>query len=215
VILLVDVSSSEIFASGEQGKNELIAEFAALISLAALRNDDKIGMVLFSDMVELYLPPKKGRKHVLRLIRDLLAFCPKSRGTDLAGALSFLGKVHRRKAVVFLLSDFLADDYRRDLAAVRSRHDLIAVRVADPREADLPDVGLLDLEDAETGETITVDTASTRFRETFATEGGRTRKAQEDLLRSLKVDELDVTAGKDYIRELSRFFRMREKRAAR
>jgi uncharacterized protein (DUF58 family) len=215
VVLLVDVSSSEAFGSSTQGKNELLAEFAALIALAAMRNDDKIGLALFSDRVERYLPPKKGRRHVLRLIRDLLAYSPESRGTNLASALSFVGKVQRRRAVVFLLSDFLAEDFRRDLAAARSRHDLIAVRVADPRESDLPDVGILDLEDAETGETVTVDTASSGFRERFATEGRRSRKEQQDLLRSLSVDELDITTGRDYIRELSRFFRMREKRAAR
>lgn len=215
VVLLVDVSSSEAFGSSGQGKNELIAEFAALIALAAMRNDDKIGLALFTDRVERYLPPKKGRRHVLRLIRDLLAYEPESRGTDLAAALSFLGKVQRRRAVVFLLSDLLADDFRKDLAAARSRHDLVAVRVADPRESDLPDVGLLDLEDAETGEIVTVDTASTRFRTSFAAEGTRSRKEQGDLLRSLRVDELDITTGKDYVRELSRFFRMREKRAAR
>jgi len=215
VILLVDVSSSEMFCSATQGKNELLAEFSALIALAALRNDDKIGLALFSEKVERFLPPKKGRRHVLRLIRDLLAYVPESRGTDLASALSFIGKVQRRRAVVFLLSDFIAEDFRRDLAAARSRHDVIAVRVGDPREREFPDAGLLELEDAETGALVTVDTANARFRERFAAEGATSRKEQQNLLRSLAVEGLDITTGRDYIRELSRFFRLREKRAAR
>ena len=215
VLLLVDVSSSESFGSTAQSKMEMIAEFGALITLAAMRNDDKVGMALFTDRVERYVPPKKGRRHGLRLIRDLLAHRPESRGTDIAAALTFLGRVLRRRAVVFLVSDFLAADFERDLAAVKSRHDVIAVRVFDPRESALPDVGLVTLEDAETGQTIVVDTASARFREGFATEMGRARKDQTDLMRSLKVDELSITTGTDYVMELSRFFRMREKRATR
>jgi uncharacterized protein (DUF58 family) len=215
VLLLVDVSSSEFFGSAEQQKSEIIAEFAALIALAALRNNDKVGLALFSDRVERYVPPKKGRKHVLRVIRDLLAYEPESRGTDLSEALSFVGKVHRRRAVVFLLSDFIADDFERDLAAAKSRHDLIAVRVSDPREAAFPNVGLVTLSDAETGERMIVDTASAGFRERHAEEMTGLWKQQDDMFRSLKVDELAITTGKDYVAELSRFFRMREKRMAR
>jgi uncharacterized protein (DUF58 family) len=215
VLLLVDVSSSEFFGSAEQRKSEIIAEFAALIALAALRNNDKVGLALFSDRVERYVPPKKGRKHVLRVIRDLLAYEPESRGTDLSAALSFVGKVHRRRAVVFLLSDFIADDFERDLAAAKSRHDLIAVRVSDPREAAFPNVGLVTLSDAETGERMIVDTASAGFRERHAEEMTGLWKRQDDMFRSLKVDELAITTGKDYVAELSRFFRMREKRMAR
>ncbi len=215
VLLLVDVSSSEFFGSTSQKKNELVAEFGALIALAALRNDDKVGMALFSDRVERYVPPKKGRRHVLRLIRDLLAYEPESRGTSLAEALSFLGKVLRRRAVVFLISDFLAEDFERDLAAAKSRHDLVAVRVSDPREEVLPRVGLVTLEDAETGRTVVVDTGSTRFHERFAEAGDRARRRREDLLRSVGVDQLSIVTGRDYVPELSRFFRMRGKRAVR
>jgi uncharacterized protein (DUF58 family) len=180
-----------------------------------MRNDDKVGMALFSDHVERYVPPKKGRRHGLRLIRDLLAYEPESRGTDLAAALTFLGRVLRRRAVVFFISDFIAEGFERDLSAARSRHDMIAVRVGDPREAALPDVGLVTLEDAETGELVTVDTASARFRERFEQEGDRARKTREDRLRSLKVDQLSITTGADYTAELSRFFRTRERRGAR
>jgi uncharacterized protein (DUF58 family) len=215
VLLLVDVSRSEFFGSGGQRKSDLVAEFSALVALAALRNGDKVGLALFSDRVERYLPPKKGRRHALRLIRDLLAFKPASRGTSLAEALSFTGKVLKRRAVVFLVSDLLDAGFERDLAAARSRHDLIAVRVADPRETALPDVGLVTLEDAETGETVLVDTGSARFRESFATGGESARKRQDQLLRSLRVDGLEITTGGDYVPELTRFFRMREKRALR
>lgn len=215
VLLLVDVSSSESFGSTTQKKNELIAEFGALITLAAMRNDDKVGMALFTDRVEQYVPPKKGRRHGLRLIRDLLAYEPESRGTDLAAALTFLGRVLRRRAVVFLISDFIADGFERDLSAARSRHDVIAVRVGDPREAVLPDVGLVTLEDSETGEVVLVDTASARFRAEFEQEGLRFRKEQSDRMRSLKVDQLNITTGADYTTELSRFFRSRERRSAR
>ena len=215
VILLADVSSSERFGSVGQAKSELIAEFAALISLAALRNNDKVGLVLFSDRVERYIPPKKGRRHALRLIRELLAFQPESTGTNLSEALSFTGKVMKRRAVVFLISDFLAEKYERDLAAAKSRHDVIAVTVGDPREAALPDVGLVTLEDAETGETVVVDTADERFRGRYREHSDLARKRLDDLLRSMKVDELRITTGDDYVPELTRFFRMREKRAAR
>jgi uncharacterized protein (DUF58 family) len=215
ILLLVDVSRSEFFGSTSQKKSDLVAEFAALVSLAALRNGDKVGLVLFSDRVEQYTPPKKGRRHALRLIRDLLAFTPESRGTSLSEALSFAGKVHRRRAVVFLISDFVDEGFERDLAAARSRHDVIAVRVGDPRERELPGVGLVTLEDAETGETIVVDTSSASFRAQFSAGGGESRRRQDDLLRALRVDELSITTGKDYVPELNRFFRMREKRAAR
>ncbi len=215
VLLLVDVSSSEAFGSTTQKKSELIAEFGALITLAAMRNHDKVGMALFTDRMERYVPPKKGRRHGLRLIRDLLAYRPESRGTDLSAGLTFLGRVLRRRAVVFLVSDFLADGFERDLAAARSRHDIIAVRVSDPREAVLPDVGLVTLRDAETGETVVVDTASTRFRETFETEKETSRKEQSDRMRSIRVDELAITTGIDYVAELSRFFKSREKRGSR
>ncbi len=198
VLLLVDVSSSEAFGSTTQTKNELIAEFGALITLAAMRNDDKVGMALFSDRVERYIPPKKGRRHGLRLIRDLLAYQPESRATDLGAALTFLGRVLRRRAVVFLISDFIAEGFERDLSAAKSRHDVIAVQVGDPREALLPDVGLVTLQDAETGEMVLVDTASTRFRQDFEREKGRTRKEQSDRMRSLKVDHLSITTGADY-----------------
>jgi uncharacterized protein (DUF58 family) len=215
VIALVDFSSSEQFGSGEQQKSDLAAEFSALIAFSAIRNGDKIGLILFTDQVELYIPPKKGKKHVLRVIRELLAFRPRSRGTDIAEALRFVGRVIRRRATVFLISDFIGRDFEKALSAIRLKHDVIAVRTSDRRELELPDAGLITLEDAETGEVLVVDSRSARIRRLFEDRAQEERSRQDTLLRSLKVDELEVTTGKPYVKELSAFFRMRGKKMYR
>ncbi len=215
VVTLVDVSPSERFGSGSQQKVELAAEFSAVVSFSAIRNGDKVGTVFFTDEVEKYIPPKKGKKHVLRVIRELLTFQPRSRGTDVEAALRFLAKVLHRRATVFLISDFLATDFEKALAAVGHKHDVIAVRTSDPREAELPDVGLITLQDAETGEVVVVDSKSSRIRRLFQSRGEEERGSQDQLLRSLKIDELELTTGKPYINELSNFFRMREKKMFR
>ena len=215
VMLMVDVSPSEQFGSGGQQKNELAAEFSALIAFAAIRNNDKVGLILFTDEVELYVPPKKGKKHVLRVLRELLSHAPRSRGTNLAEALKFFARVTRRRCTMFLVSDYLASDYEKTLSAVRARHDVIAVRTSDPRELDLPDVGLLTLEDAETGEPLVVDSRNAGIRRLFGTGARADRSRQDELLRSLKIDELEITTGKSYLKELSNFFRLREKKMYR
>lgn len=215
VVTLVDVSPSERFGSGSQEKAELAAEFSAVIAFSAIRNGDKVGTVLFTDRVERYIPPKKGTKHVLRVVREILEHKPASRGTDISAALEFAARVLRRKATVFLVSDFIAEDFEKTLAAVRSKHDVIAVRISDPREVHLPPVGLVALEDAETGEVVVVDSRSPRVRELFRTRAETRRAKERELLRSLKVDALEITTGKPYIEELSRFFRMREKKMYR
>lgn len=215
VVTLVDVSPSERFGSGSQQKVELAAEFSAVVSFSAIRNGDKVGTVFFTDEVEKYIPPKKGKKHVLRVIRELLTFQPRSKGTNVEEALRFLAKVLKRKATVFLISDFIATDFEKALAAVGSKHDVIAVRTSDPRETQFPDVGLITLEDAETGEVVVVDSRSSRIRDLFQSRGQEERSSQDQLLRSLKIDELELTTGKPYINELSRFFRMREKKMFR
>jgi uncharacterized protein (DUF58 family) len=215
VVTVVDVSPSERFGSGSQQKVELAAEFSAVVSFSAIRNGDKVGTVFFTDRVEKYIPPKKGKKHVLRVIRELLTFQPESKGTNVEEALRFLAKVLRRKATVFLISDFLATDFERALAAVGSKHDVIAVRTSDPREARFPDVGLITLQDAETGEVVVVDSKSSRIRQLFESRGEAERSSQDQLLRSLRIDELELTTGKPYINDLSRFFRMREKKMFR
>ena len=215
VIILVDVSPSEKFGTRGQQKNELAAEFSALISFSAIRNNDKVGLVLFTDRVEKFIPPKKGKKHVLRVIRELLTHEPQSRGTDISEALRFLASVQSRRATVFLISDFIAEDFEKTLSAVKSRHDVIAVRTSDPRETALPDVGLVALEDAETGEVVVVDSRSARIRRLFENRAMEDRSRQDSLLRSLKVDELEITTGKPYVKELTNFFRLREKKMYR
>lgn len=215
VVTLVDVSPSERFGSGRQEKAELAAEFSAVIAFSAIRNGDKVGCALFSDEVERYIAPKKGKAHVLRLIREILDHKPRSKGTNLSSALEFLVKVLKRRATIFLISDFIADDYQKTLALVRGKHDVIAVRTTDPRELEMPDVGLITLEDAETGEVVVVDSRSARVRGLFEERAAADRATQDSLLRSLKIDELEVTTGKSYLEELSRFFRMRGKKMYR
>src|SRR4030095_9230133 len=186
-------SVSERFGSGTQEKAELAAEFSAVIAFSAIRNGDKVGTILFTDQVEKYVPPKKGKKHVLRLISEILEHRPRSRGTDVVEALRFLAKVLKRRATVFLISDFLAADFEKALAAVRGKHDVIAVRTSDPREASLPDVGLITLEDAETGETVVVDSRSRRVRDLFRSRAEGERVQQDVLLRSRALDDLEIT----------------------
>lgn len=215
VLTLVDVSLSERFGSGLQEKAELAAELSAVLAFSAIRNGDKVGTVLFTDKVEKYIPPKKGKKHVLRLVREILEYRPTSGGTNLGEALGFLARVIKRRATVFVISDFIATDFEKALAAVRNKHDVIAIRTSDPREASIPNVGLITLEDAETGEIVVVDSRSRRVRETFQTRSEAERARQEELLQSLKIDELEVTTGKPYVKELSNFFQMRGKKMYR
>ena len=215
VVVLVDVSPSDQFGTGAQQKNELAAEFSAVIAFSAIRNNDKVGLVLFTDEVEMYIPPKKGKKHVLRVIRELLTYEPKSRGTDIAEALRFLAQVTRRRSTIFLISDFIAADYEKSLAAVKSKHDVIAVRTSDPREVEFPDVGLVTLEDAETGEIMVIDSRSARIRNLFESRVQEERSRQDHFLRSLNVDELEIRTGKEYINELTNLFRLREKKMYR
>jgi len=167
VMLMVDGSSSVAVGSDGKTKQELAGELAAVLAFSAVGNGDKVGLVLFTDKVELYLPPKKGKPHVLRIIREVLGYSPSRKTTDLSGALEFLGRVQRRRTVTFLVSDFLDEAFNRQLSTVSSRHDLIAVKVGDQRESRLPPIGLVRLEDAETGEQMVVDTGSAKGRELY------------------------------------------------
>lgn len=212
LILAADVSASQRFGTGLQAKRAVAAELAALIAFAAVGNNDRVGLLAFSDRVERYVPPNKGTRHVLRLLRDILFFEPEHRGTNLTTALDYLNKVHRRRAIVFLLSDFLdlnfADAFRR---AAR-KHDLIAVRTADPREHDWPAAGLVQLEDAETGRQVLIDTAGRRFRDAFATRAAVRKAAFTKLARSSQVDLIDVSTDGNHFDALVKFFRLRERR---
>jgi len=212
VMLVVDVSASGAFGSTERLKSELAAELCALIAFSAIRNNDKVGLVLFTDRIELFVPPKKGKRHVLRVIRELLYFEPAGRRTDISMALDYLNRVTRRHAVVFLVSDFLDQQYARRLTLANRRHDLVAVAVTDPRELELPRIGLIELEDAETGAMTVIDTWSRRATRRYAREAEHETAERRRLLRRLGVDSIEINTGRPYVPELIKFFRMRERR---
>lgn len=212
VMLLVDASGSTRFGSVGQFKQELAAEIAALLAFSAITNNDKVGLVIFTDRIELAVPPRKGTRHVLRVIREILNHVPRGRGTDIPLALDHLEKVVRRRCVAFLLSDFLAPELRRPLRVANRRHDLIAVVLEDPREQTLPDLGLLALEDAESDEALVVDTGDPRVRAEFARLRAAARGDRDRFLRSLDVDAVTVRTDQPYANALLRFFRQRERR---
>lgn len=217
VWLLVDLSASGRFGSRSQLKNDAAAEFCALLAFAAIRNNDKVGMIVFTDRVELSIAPAKGRRHVLRLIRELLRFRPKGVGTDLTAGLEYLGKVTHKRGVVFLVSDFLtpvplAEIAGKELRILARRHDLIAVAIGDVRENELPDAGLVELEDPETGERLLLDTSSRRVREEYARRALNRIENRRALFQSSGIDEVQIEAGQDYVRDLRALFRKRSKR---
>jgi uncharacterized protein (DUF58 family) len=212
VMLIVDVSASGEFGSVDLSKRELAAEVACLLAFSAIRNNDKVGLILFSDHVEHFIPPKKGRAHTLRLIRDILFFEPRGRRTEPAEALGYLNRVQHRRSVVFLISDFQVPEFSKELSVTARRHDLIAVSIVDPREEELPDVGWLTLEDAETGEQIEVNTSKLDNRIDFL-ENVETRKALR--LRDFRrkhIDTISLRTTEDYVPALRTFFRTRERR---
>ncbi len=212
VIFLVDLSASGSFGSVRQLKNEVAAEICALLAFSAIKNNDKVGLIVFTHHVEMFIPPKKGTRHVLRVIREILSFQPRKTKTDIALALDYLGKVITKRAVVFLISDFQAEGFARQLRVLARRHDMIAVTVADPRELSLPDVGLIELEDAETGEVVLIDAGSPEVRRHYERLGEESSGKLTDLFRSMGVDEIPVRTGQPYMRDLMKFFRSRERR---
>src|SRR2546422_7951094 len=212
VMLLVDASASTRFASVRQLKSALAAELAAVLAFSAITNNDKVGLVIFSDRIELALPPRKGTHHVLRVIREVLSLRPAGRGTDIAAALEHLARVTKRRCVLFLVSDFLDPGCRRALRMAARRHDLIAVVLEDPREAVLPAVGLVELEEAETGERYVVDTGNPRVRDAFARQAATARAERDRMLRAADVDTIVIRTDQPYTTALLRFFRMRERR---
>jgi uncharacterized protein (DUF58 family) len=214
VMLIVDVSASGNFGSTTQSKRELAAEVACLLAFSAIRNNDKVGLILFTDRVELFIPPKKGRSHTLRLIREILFFNPEGRGTDAALALDYLGKVVTRRAVVFFISDFQTPDFSHALAVSGRRHDFVAIQVRDEREEVLPNVGIITLEDAETGEQIEINTSDRGTRARFS---DFAREKEQELARTLRRNNIDAIAlrtSEDYLPALRAFFKTRERRAA-
>src|ERR1041385_4918367 len=214
VMLVVDVSASGNFGSTTQSKRELAAEVACLLAFSAIRNNDKVGLLLFTDRVELFIPPKKGRSHTLRLIREILFFQPQGRGTEPGLALDYLNRIVTRRAVVFLISDFQAPDFSRALAVSARRHDFIAIHIHDERERLLPNIGLITLEDAETGEQIELNTGDRGTRSRFADAAQEQRPAPWHTLRRNNVDAIAWRSGEDYLPALRAFFKQRERRLA-
>lgn len=211
VNLLVDMSASGLFGSRMQAKRELAAEIAAVVAFSAISNDDRVGLIIFTDEVELFVPPKKGKKHVLRVIREILTFEPRSLRTDLSCGLEYLIKVSRRKSVAFLVSDFLAYGWERALQQANRRHDVVPVVIADPLEEVLPQVGLVTFEDIETGELYEFDTSGPEAIE-FADFAADLRARREDTLRRLKMDYVNVFTDRPYVDAIVEFFRARAKR---
>ena len=216
VMVAVDCSGSEYFGTARRFKQDLAAEVAALLTMSAVRNNDRIGVLLFSDRVEHVVPPRKGRRHALRVIRDVLVHEPEGRGTDIAGALEYLrGMLTSQHAIVFLLSDLMEEGLERALKLLSQRHDLVVASIEDPREAELPNVGLARFVDPETGATVELDTGDARVRAGFKEAANAQRLMRRKMLRRLAIDEIPLKTNVPYIDALLRFFRTRERRRGR
>jgi len=212
VMLVLDASMSCRFGSVRQLKNQLAAELCSVLAFSAIKNNDKVGLVIFTDKIEKFVPPRKGLRHVLRIIREALYYKPEGKGTDISLALEYLNRVTRRKTITFMISDFFDREFRSLLSVSNKRHDIVAVTITDPREIELPDVGLIRLNDAETGEDFIVDTSDSSFRRQYKKDALERIKERGKTLRSIKVDTIDTCTDKPYTEELIKFFRMRERR---
>lgn len=212
VMLLVDASASGAFGSVQQMKGEVGVEISALLAFAAIKNNDRVGLLIFTDQVEVFIPPKKGRKHVLRVIRELLYFQPQGKCTSITSALDYLDRVLHRRSVVFLISDFIDEDYERPLQLMRRRHDMVAVSIFDPRERALPDVGFINLQDAETGEQFLVDSSRREVRAYFAQQQEKEDQQRRALFRRNGIDEVSIDITKSYVDPLVRLFHERVRR---
>jgi len=215
VLLLIDGSASQQFGTRLQQKREVAAELAAVLAFSAITNNDKVGLVAFTDRVERFIPPRKGTRHVLRLIRDVLFLQPAHKGTCVREALDFANRVLHRRAILFLLSDFLDQGFEKSLKRTGRRHDLIAVRIADPREEEMPRVGLLEVEDAESGQRLLLDTFSRPVRTAYAAAARRRREALHKLARASGIDLIEVSTDGGHLDALIHFFQMRERRLRR
>ncbi len=212
VMLLIDVSSSGLFGTVKAFKNEVAAEVGAILAFAAVKSNDKVGLIIFTDTVERFIPPEKGRSHVWRVIKEVIGFKPQKKNTDIKMALEFLNRVLNRRAVCFLISDFISEGYEKTLRITSKKHDLIAVTITDPRERELPRVGFIELEDAETGETILIDTSDETLRKGFRQMSEEKIKKRNELFRSMGVDYIDIQTDRPLIDPIMRFFLLRAKR---
>ncbi len=212
VMLLVDASASGAFGSQGKLKAEIAAEISALLAFSAIKNNDRVGATMFTDRVEKFIPPRRGSKHVLRVIRELLYYRPKARGTSVQAALDHLNLVLRKRAVVFLISDLLDQGFEQALKASNRRHDMVVIQIVDPRERDLPDVGILEARDAETGEIVQIDTSLARIRETYRRNWEKGHEKQLRLFQSHRIDHVAIDTGRAYDVPLVKFFKERARR---
>ncbi len=215
VMLVVDVSASEWFGTTHQTKSRLAAKVAATMAFSAIKNNDRVGLIMFTDRIELFVPPKKGKKHVLRVISEILRFTPSGKGTDIGVGLEYLGRVAKRKSVAFLISDFIADGWERAMRLAQTKHDLVPICVTDPLEEELADMGVVYVEDSETGDILPVDTSSRWVRAAYRDEMKRRRSEREQLFRKHKLDFINMSTGDETMSALVDFFRIRARRARR
>jgi len=209
MMLMVDVSGSELFGTIDQFKNEVVTEIAATLAFSATQNNDKIGLILFSDKVELYIPPKKGRSHVLRIIRELIEFQPESKQTNLAEALKFMQNVMKKKAIVFVLSDFMADDYHQTMKIVSGKHDVTGIRVYDKREAEMPNLGMVQMQDEETDELMLVNTASKKVRLNYGKFYNEKVNYYKESFTKAGAGSIDCRVDESYVKKLLGYFKRR------
>jgi uncharacterized protein (DUF58 family) len=213
VMLLVDISASGMFGTTTSFKRDLLTELSAVLAFSAIHNNDKAGVILFSDRIEKFIPPKKGKTHILRIIRELLTTQPASRGTDINGALRYLNNMVKKRSIVFLISDFMDASYEDALKVVSKRHDLVAVRVNDPRESEMPDVGMVRFSDAETGNLVLLDTGNASVRRDYALWWKQSFNRASEIFGRAGVDHTSILTGRPYVKELLNLFRKREHRA--
>lgn len=212
VMLLIDVSASSFFGTVSRFKNEMMTELAAVIAFSAITNNDKVGAIIFSDRIEKYLPPKKGKQNILRIIRELINFSPKQQGTNLSEALIYLNNIEKKRSITFVLSDFMAKDYDQALTIAAKKHDIIGIKIADKREHILPDVGLIKMKDAETGIEKLVDTSDANIREAWNTHFDGNTATFHKYFALAKSDTIDIDTDEDYIKAMQIFFKRRAKR---
>jgi len=213
IMLLLDISASSHFGTVNKLKSQLAAELCSVLALSAIKNNDRVGLIAFTEGIEIFLPPRKGLRHVLRIIRESLYLKPRAKGTNIPGALEYLSRTTSRRSVAFVISDFYARNYKRPLSIADKRHDIIAMSITDPREFSLPDVGIVTVEDAETGRSLFIDTSSQEVRNGYADEALKMFHEREKLFRSINIDHIDIRTDIPYTQALYKFFRMRERRA--
>ncbi len=212
IMLLLDMSGSSYFGTVNKLKRQLAAEICSLLAISAMKNNDRVGLIAFTDKTEKFVPPRKGLSHVMRIIREALYYKPEQNGTDIASALEYLNRVTNRSTVSFIISDFYAVDFKKSLSVTGKGHDMVAVSITDPRELELPDMGIVNVEDAETGENFMIDTSSYKLRQDYSARALKMFDERSRLFRSINIDHIDIRTDRPYSQEMYKFFRMRERR---